>query len=107
MKEYMKMSDVFNGTVGFDCDGDIFDNDVFFGTIDMDKCDAVEHAINSHDELVAEVDRLRGLELGISQLERLRKACTNMGISTPESMEDLGILQHHYIRTLINAAIDM
>ena len=59
MKEYLKMADVFNGSVGFDCDGDIFDNDAFFGTIDMDKCDVVEHAINSHDELVAQVERLQ------------------------------------------------
>lgn len=74
MKQYLKMDDVFNGPVGFDCDGDIFDNDVFFGTIDMDKCDAVEHAINSHDELVEEVERLRAeIKSVTNQLWRLMR----------------------------------
>ena len=109
MKEYLKISDFISGLVS-NHDGELLDDQGFVADCDgstSGKGDCIAHAINSHDDLVAEVGRLRGLELGISQLERLKKACTNMGISTPESMEDLGISQHHYIRMLINAAIDM
>jgi len=52
MKEYMKMDEVFYGCVGFDCDGNMFDNMRFIGCVSVDVCDAVSHAINSHDELV-------------------------------------------------------
>ncbi|MGL4757037.1 MAG: hypothetical protein ACRCXB_32200, partial [Aeromonadaceae bacterium] len=59
MKKYLKMSDHFSGGVGFDFDGDVFDNEVFFGTIDIEKCNAVEHAINSHDELVENMNHYK------------------------------------------------
>lgn len=61
-KQYLKMADVFTGCVivrfstelrdgcGFICDAE-----------DDDQAKYISHAINSHDELVAEVERLREL----------------------------------------------
>lgn len=67
MKEYLKMSKHFNGSVTIDYNGNICDDKSFFGTTDIaeDYYEHVCHAINSHDELVAEVERLRGLMVRI------------------------------------------
>ena len=79
MKEYLKMSDVFKGELSIDCDCDDVIVDELsltvlesFGGSDLAKY--ALHAINSHDELVAEVDRLRGLiERIISSAQELAK----------------------------------
>ena len=67
-KEYLKMADVFEGRISSLYTTEVHDK---CGCI----CDAesgewaryIAHAINSHDELVAEVERLRGV---IDELER-------------------------------------
>lgn len=79
MKEYLKMSDMFKGELSIDCDCDDVIVDELsltvlesFGGSDLAKY--ALHAINSHDELVAEVDRLRGLiERIISSAQELEK----------------------------------
>lgn len=79
MKEYLKMSDMFKGELSIDCDCDDVIVDELsltvlesFGGSDLAKY--ALHAINSHDELVAEVDRLRGLiERIISSAQELAK----------------------------------
>lgn len=62
MKEYLKMSGYFIGSVTINADGQICDDKHFRGSTDIaeDYYAPICHAINSHDELVAEVERLRG-----------------------------------------------
>lgn len=65
MKEYMKMSDVF-GVVGVKVrDGNgrhVMCEDILAANCFCeDSAEYASHAINSHDELVAEVERLRGI----------------------------------------------
>ena len=79
MKEYLRMSDMFKGELSIDCDCDDVIVDELsltvlesFGGSDLAKY--ALHAINSHDELVAEVERLRGLiERIISSAQELAK----------------------------------
>ena len=55
-KEYLKMADAFNGDIDQD---DIVILDCGLDTLTNAPEDYAAHAINSHDELVAEVKRLR------------------------------------------------
>lgn len=74
MKEYLKMSDVFDCEV--ESDADLMFSDSLGNIADFSgyktQCRYAAHAINSHDELVAEVERLRErvveLESDISDL---------------------------------------
>jgi hypothetical protein len=66
MGKYLKMSDVFNAAVVASKNDDAMTlNDGAFGGFElaefynMDECQYAAHAINYHDELVAEVERLR------------------------------------------------
>lgn len=68
MKEYLKMSDVFKVEIYYDGDENqfgLFDGpENSFQLADFynkDECQYAAHAINSHDELVEEVERLRGM----------------------------------------------
>lgn len=81
MKEYLKMNGVFNCVIVPDarddviclCDGPegSFQLAEFYNE---DECIYAAHAINSHDELVAEVERLRGLiDRIISSAQELEK----------------------------------
>lgn len=60
-KEYLKMADVFVGDVIAGDDDLIRDEDGLIGDMlwPPDCVKYAAHAINSHDELVAEVERLR------------------------------------------------
>jgi len=62
MDKYLKMSSHFVGNVSINTDGQICDDKYFRGSTDIaeDYYAPICHAINSHDELVAEVERLRG-----------------------------------------------
>ena len=61
MGKYLKMSSHFVGSVSINTDGQICDDKYFRGSTDIaeDYYEPICHAINSHDELVAEVERLR------------------------------------------------
>lgn len=61
MKEYLKMSGYFIGSVTINADGQICDDKHFRGSTDIaeDYYRPICHAINSHDELVSEVEQLR------------------------------------------------
>ena len=65
MDKYLKMADVFPSEmrVGGDSDNLIIDDvGIIIGCYSGDKmAEHVLNAINSHDELVAEVERLRGM----------------------------------------------
>ena len=63
MKEYLKMSGYFIGSVTINADGQICDDKHFRGSTDIaeDYYAPICHAINSHDELVAEAERLRAM----------------------------------------------
>lgn len=56
MKEYLKMADVFEFSETTNPDFHMF---IKRGHIDTEEAEYAAHAINSHDELVAEVERLR------------------------------------------------
>jgi len=60
MEKYLKMSGHFVGNVSINTDGQICDDKYFRGSTDIaeDYYDPICHAINSHDELVVEVERL-------------------------------------------------
>ena len=82
MKEYLKMEAVFKGElfIDSDCDDVIVDELSLtvlesFGGSDVAKF--ALHAINSHDELVAEVERLtKSAELAIMTLEEVDRVLT-------------------------------
>lgn len=82
MGKYLKMADVFKGElfIDSDCDDVIVDDlsltvlESFSGS---DVAKFALHAINSHDELVAEVERLRmSSELAIITLEEVDRVLT-------------------------------
>ena len=68
-KEYLKMADVFKGSVfHYDNAKYLADADGYCGEFnERDFTLYAANAINSHDELVAEVERLRG---AVDELER-------------------------------------
>ena len=63
-KEYLKMSDVFEQLKEPNPENEIT-FDLSHGYITVLACEYAAHAINSHDELVEEVERLRG-ELSVA-----------------------------------------
>lgn len=83
MKEYLKMSDVFAGKVkdGLTVNGPSIhgENHAFYGNMkDRDCAVYAAHAINSHDELVAEVERLSGIiERAILSSNDLASMCAS------------------------------
>lgn len=54
-KEYLKMADVFD-----DASQEYIEQLLYSGFMSKDSCELIAHAVSSHDELVAEVERLRG-----------------------------------------------
>ena len=77
MKEYLKMADVFKVGVS-DAGIKVRQNYIVEGVDDSFKpMEYAAHAINSHDELVAEVERLRmSSELAIITLEEVDRVLT-------------------------------
>ena len=64
MKEYLKMSDVFD-----DASQEYIEQLLYSGFMSKDSCELIAHAVSSHDELVAEVERLRNF---VGELERTK-----------------------------------
>ena len=54
-KEYLKMADVFD-----DASQEYIEQLLYSGFMSKDSCELMAHAVSSHDELVADVERLRG-----------------------------------------------
>ena len=52
-KEYLKMADVFD-----DASQEYIEQLLYAGFISKDACEIMAHAVSSHDELVAENERL-------------------------------------------------
>ena len=61
-KEYLKMADRLGDT-----SQEYIEQLLYSGFMSKDSCELMAHAVSSHDELVAEVERLRGM---IDALER-------------------------------------
>ena len=59
MKEYLKMEDAFSRKVDPITDWDAHGHEVKWITLLSHQAEHAAHAINSHDELVVEVERLR------------------------------------------------
>lgn len=53
-KEYLKMADVFG-----DASQEYIEQLLYSGFMSKDSCELIAHAVSSHDELVAEIERLR------------------------------------------------
>ena len=77
-KEYLKMADVFAGDLIAGDDDLIRDEDGLIGDMlwPSDCVKYAAHAINSHDELVAEVGRLHEFERDAMRYRFLRDNCT-------------------------------
>lgn len=103
MKEYLKMKDVFPVEIYTDDESGsliVDDDGIILESFSGDKvADYTLHAINSHDELVAEVERLRGIiERVISTSHELAERSTTTpwgdgykecAIATGHALEDL------------------
>lgn len=82
MKEYLKMADVFGDVVAQKIIGDAHEiMSHIYGHICVvntkERADIIANAINSHDELVAEVERLtKSAELAIMTLEEVDRVLT-------------------------------
>ena len=61
MKEYLKMEDAFSRKVDPITDWDEHGHEVKWITLLSHQAEHAAHAINSHDELVAEVELLRDM----------------------------------------------
>ena len=97
-KEYLKMADVFpsgvfadhdsyefNGwSILIDANGSLIDESGD-GGFERDTASAIAHAINSHDELVAEVERLR------SMIDALEKEHENIIANMLDKASALGV----------------
>ena len=70
-KEYLKMADVFD-----DASQEYIGQLLYSGLISKDSCELMAHAVSSHDELVAEVERLREFERDALRYRFLRDNCT-------------------------------
>ena len=91
-KEYLKMSDVFCGTITTKLIDDecvteivrgdrawsyhVLEDDAYWMLIEKEQAEYAAHAINSHDELVAEVERLHEFERDAMRYRFLRDNCT-------------------------------
>ena len=94
-KEYLKMADAFDNT-----SQEYIEQLLYSGLMSKDSCELMAHAVSSHDELVAEIERLRDeLSVASSALdevdrvisERIKNGAYNLdGIST----EVLCALEH-------------
>ena len=70
-KEYLKMADIFDDT-----SQEYIEQLLYSGFLSKDSCEFMAHAINSYDELVAEVERLREFERDAMRYRFLRDNCT-------------------------------
>ena len=70
-KHYLNMADAFAH------DGvEALEQHIYAGYMSKHCCEYAAHAINSHDELVAEVERLREFERDAMRYRFLRDNCT-------------------------------
>ena len=70
-KQYLKMADAFvHDSV------EALEQHIYAGYMSMYACEYAAHAVNSHDELVAEVERLREFERDAMRYRFLRDNCT-------------------------------
>ena len=70
-KEYLKMSDVFD-----DASQEYIEQLLYSGFMSKDSCELMAHAVSSHDELVAEVERLREFERDAMRYRFILDNCT-------------------------------
>ena len=54
-KEYLKIADVFD-----DASQEYIEQLLYSGFMSKDSCELIAHAVSSHDEIVEDVERLRG-----------------------------------------------
>ena len=78
MDKYLKMTDMFCGIEATRRGNELVCGEVLFAKfVDGDECEYAVHAINSHDELVAEVERLtKSAELAMMTLEEVDRVLT-------------------------------
>ena len=79
-KEYLKMADVFS-----DVSQEYIEQLLYSGFMSKDSCELMAHAVSSHDELVAEVVRLR------SMIDALEKEHENIIANILDKASALGV----------------
>ena len=97
-KEYLKMSDYFAGEIEQD---DIVILDCGLDTISHAPEEAAAHAINSHDELVAEVERLRAkLSMASDALDEVDRVISEKIKNGVYNLDDISAEVSHAIEQL-------
>ena len=104
-KEYLKMADVFSDEMRVigDSNNMIADDvGIIIGCYSGDKMAAhVLHAINSHDELVTEVERLRGeLSVASSALDEVDRVISERIKNGAYDLDDISSEVSHAIEQL-------
>ena len=104
-KQYLKMADAFaHDSV------ESLEQHIYAGYISKHCCEYAAHAINSHDELVTEVERLREFERDAMRYRFLRDNCTTqqadshgsvfvMTIRQKDNLSNIGLLIDKAMKT--------
>ena len=104
-KQYLKMADAFaHDSV------ESLEQHIYAGYISKHCCEYAAHAINSYDELVAEVERLREFERDAMRYRFLRDNCTTqqadshgpvfvMTIRQKDNLSNVGLLIDKAMKT--------
>ena len=79
-KEYLKMADRLGDT-----SQEYIEQLLYSGFMSKDSCELMAHAVSSHDELVAEVERLRGM------IDALEKEYENIIANILDKASALGV----------------
>ena len=79
-KEYLKIADMFD-----DASQEYIEQLLYSGFMSKDSCELMAHAVSSHDELVAEVERLRGM------IDALEKEHENIIANILDKASALGV----------------
>ena len=79
-KEYLKMADRLGDT-----SQEYIEQLLYSGFMSKDSCELMAHAVSSHDELVAEVERLRGM------IDALEKEYENIIANILDKASVLGV----------------
>ena len=80
VKEYFKMADEFRDT-----SQEYMEQLLYSGFMSKDSCELMAHAVSSHDELVAEVERLLGM------IDALEKEHENIIANMLDKASALGV----------------
>ena len=100
-KEYLKIADVFD-----DASQEYIEQLLYSGFMSKDSCELMAHAVSSHDELVAEVERLRGeLSVVSSVLDEVDRVISERIKNGAYNLDDISA-EVSYALELLNRSKD-